>query len=149
MRRRKERKPIKMSELTMELLAGMYKNAVTRIAELEREKRQLEALDNPDYRPNRESLSNSEIFATGVLAQGAVLNISRELLALRKIVAAYNTSGCADADAMAIAYLDARETIAKLETALGDIQEIADRETNCESLLIEEIVLRSMAALAK
>lgn len=110
---------------------------------------QMGVVENPDYRPNREALSNSEIFATGILAQGAVLNISRELLSLRKVVAAYNTSGCADADAMAIAYLDLDEKRRKLETALADIQEIADRETNCEALLLEEIVRVSMAALQK
>jgi hypothetical protein len=40
-----------------------------------------------DYRPTRESLSNAEIRATGLLGQGAVLNIARELIARRHQVA--------------------------------------------------------------
>ena len=39
-----------------------------------------------DYRPTRESLSNSEVRATGILGQGAVLNIARELLHSRERV---------------------------------------------------------------
>jgi hypothetical protein len=39
-----------------------------------------------DYRPTRESLSNSEVRATGILVQGAVLNIARELLHSRERV---------------------------------------------------------------
>jgi hypothetical protein len=46
-----------------------------------------ELLMNPslpdEYRPGREFLSNSEIAACGTLAQGAYLNISRELLMRR------------------------------------------------------------------
>jgi hypothetical protein len=46
------------------------------------------SIDDPDYRPDKFSLSNGEIRATGVLGQGAVLNIARELLAARKQLAA-------------------------------------------------------------
>jgi hypothetical protein len=38
---------------------------------------------DPNYRPNRESLSNKEIISTGVLCGGAVANIARELVTLR------------------------------------------------------------------
>jgi hypothetical protein len=78
-----------------------------------------------------------------------VQQVALELLKLRRIVAAYQSGGFSDADAMAIAYLGAREEITKLRTALADIQEIADRETNNEAMLIDEIVRCSMAALAK
>ena len=39
---------------------------------------------NKDYRPNKYALSNSEVWATGELGQGAVLNIARELIESRK-----------------------------------------------------------------
>jgi len=37
----------------------------------------------PDYRPDKESLSNSEVMAGGILAQGSFLNVAKELVALR------------------------------------------------------------------
>ena len=43
--------------------------------------------EGDDFRPNRESLSNAEVRATGLLCQGAVLNIARELIESRGHVA--------------------------------------------------------------
>lgn len=45
------------------------------------------AEEGDDFRPNRESLSNAEVRATGLLCQGAVLNIARELIESRGHVA--------------------------------------------------------------
>ena len=54
--------------------------------------------EKDDYRPNRESLSNAEIIATGLLGGGAVSNIAREAIASRVRIAAL-TSALADANA--------------------------------------------------
>lgn len=43
-----------------------------------------------DFRPSKFHLSNSEIHATGMLCGGAVANIARELLELRKQVYSLN-----------------------------------------------------------
>lgn len=37
-----------------------------------------------DYRPNKFALSNAEVIATGVIGQGAVANIARELIERRQ-----------------------------------------------------------------
>ena len=46
--------------------------------------------EDADYRPDKYSLSNGEIAATGTLCAGAITNISRELLEKRKQLAAAN-----------------------------------------------------------
>lgn len=74
-----------------------------------------------DYRPDKFALSNSEVRATGILCQGAVLNISRELLELRALCASH---------AQHIERL--RLINAEMYEALKAYSELDDKHANCE-----------------